>query len=62
MSALLIRNGKLIDPAQGIEAERDLLFKDGRVLAIEPPGKLKTAAKNEGAEELDATGLVVAPG
>ena len=62
MTALLVRNGKVIDPAQGVEAERDLLFKDGRVLAIEPPGKLKTAAKNEGAEELDATGLIVAPG
>jgi dihydroorotase len=62
MSALLIKDGKLIDPAQGIEAERDLLFKDGHVLAIEPPGKLKTAAKNEHAEEFDATGLVVAPG
>jgi dihydroorotase len=62
MTALLIRNGKLIDPAQGIEAERDLLFKDGRVVAIEGPGKLKTAAKNEHAEELDATGLIVAPG
>ena len=62
MTALLVRNGKLIDPAQGIEAERDLLFKDGRVVAIEGPGKLKTAAKNEHAEELDATGLIVAPG
>ena len=39
MSALLIRNGKLVDPAQGIEVERDLLFKDGRVAAIEAPGK-----------------------
>ncbi len=62
MPALLIRNGKVVDPAQGIEAERDILFKDGRVLAIEPPGKLKTAAKNEQAEEFDATGLIVAPG
>ncbi len=62
MAALLLRNGKLIDPAQGIEAERDLLFKDGRVAAIDTPGKLKTAAKNEHAEEIDATGLVVAPG
>ena len=62
MSALLIRNGKLVDPAQGIEVERDLLFKDGRVAAIEAPGKLKTAAKNEMAEEFDATGLIVSPG
>jgi dihydroorotase len=62
MTALLIRNGRLVDPAQGLETERDLLFRDGRVVAIEPPGKLKTAAKNEHAEELDATGLIVAPG
>ena len=62
MTALLIRNGKMIDPTQGVEAERDLLFKDGRVAAIDGPGKLKAAAKSERAEEFDATGLMVAPG
>ena len=59
MTALLIRNGHLIDPAAGIDAAKDLLLKDGRVAEIAGPGKLKHA---NGAEILDATGLTVAPG
>ena len=59
---MLIRGGRLVDPAAGIDAERDVLLRDGRVAAVEPTGKLKAAAKQENAEVLDATGLVVAPG
>lgn len=59
MTALAIRNGHLIDPAAGIDAAKDILLKDGRVAEIAGPGKLKQA---EGAEILDATGLIVAPG
>ncbi len=55
---LLIAGGRLIDPASGIDALRDLLFADGRVAAIGSPGALRA----EGAERVDATGLVVAPG
>ena len=62
MRAILIRGGHLIDPSAGVDAGRDLLLKDGRVAAIEPPGKLTAAAKQEDAEILDAAGLVVAPG
>jgi dihydroorotase len=59
MSALVIRNGHLIDPAAGIDALKDILFKDGKVAEIAAPGKLKQL---NGAETLDASGLVVAPG
>src|SRR5512146_1911699 len=59
MTALIIRNGHLIDPAAGLDAAKDILLKDGRVAEIAGPGKLKTA---NGAEVLDATGLTVAPG
>lgn len=59
MTALLIRNGHLIDPAAGVDAPKDILLKDGRVADIASPGKLKSA---NGAEVLDATGLTVAPG
>lgn len=59
MTALAIRSGHLIDPAAGIDAPKDILIKDGRVAEIAAPGKLKTA---NGAESLDASGLVVAPG
>jgi dihydroorotase len=59
MTALVIRGGNLIDPAAGVDALKDILFKDGRVAEIASPGKLKQA---NGAEVLDATGLTVAPG
>ncbi|MGA9670889.1 MAG: dihydroorotase [Terracidiphilus sp.] len=59
MTALVIRNGHLIDPAAGVDGLKDILLKDGRVAEIASPGKLKQA---NGAEVLDATGLIVAPG
>jgi len=59
MTTLAIRNGRLVDPAAGVDADKDILLKDGRVAEIAGPGKLKQA---NGAEVLDATGLVVAPG
>ena len=59
MTTLAICGGRLIDPAAGVDGSKDILLKDGRVAEIAGPGKLK--GKN-GAEVLDATGLVVAPG
>jgi dihydroorotase len=59
MTALAIRGGHLLDPAAGVDGPRDILFKDNRVAEIAAPGKLKTA---NGADTLDAKGLVVAPG
>jgi dihydroorotase len=59
MTALVIRGGYLIDPAAGVDGLRDVLLKDGKVAEIAAPGKLKLA---NGAEVLDATGLVLAPG
>ena len=59
MTALVIRGGQLLDPAAGVDAPKDILLKDGRVAEIAAPGKLKLA---DGAESIDATGLMVAPG
>jgi dihydroorotase len=59
MNALIIRNGHLIDPGAGVDAPKDIFLKDGRVVEIAGPGKLKSA---NGAEVLDASGLTVAPG
>jgi dihydroorotase len=59
MTALVIRGGQLLDPAAGVDGMKDILLKDGRVAEIAAPGKLKLA---NGAESIDATGLVVAPG
>jgi dihydroorotase len=55
---LLIKNGYIIDPAQGINAGRNLLIEDGRVAAL---FNYRDAVP-EDVEIFDATGLVVAPG
>jgi dihydroorotase len=64
MTALVIRNGHLIDPGAGIDAPKDILLKDGRVAEIAAPGKLKLAngAAGSDIQSLDAAGLTVAPG
>ncbi len=59
MTALAIRGGHLLDPAAGVDGLKDILFKDNRVAEIAAPGKLKLA---NGAQTLDAKGLIVAPG
>lgn len=59
MSDVLILNGRLIDPARGIDEPRDLLLRNGKVAAVDQPGSLNGV---EAAETIDATGLVVAPG
>src|ERR671917_558704 len=55
---LLIANGYLIDPTQGLNGGKNLLIEDGRVAALLSHGE----GVPEGAEIFDATGLVVAPG
>jgi dihydroorotase len=59
MSDTLILNGRLIDPANQIDAPRDLLLRGGRIAAIEAPGQL---ASVEAEQTIDAAGLIVAPG
>ncbi len=56
MSGLLVRGGRLIDPANGIDGNHDLLLEDGTVRAVGAPGSLTAP------EMLDTTGMVVAPG
>src|SRR5436309_13057316 len=55
---LLIQNGYVIDPAQGINTGKSLFIEDGRVVGLSSHGD----PVPEGAEVFDATGLVVAPG
>ncbi len=59
MKDLLIQNGHLIDPTSGSDAPRDLLIRDGRIAAIDPPGAFNDLPDSD---RIDATGLVVAPG
>jgi len=51
---LLIKGGRVICPAQGIDKEADLLIEDGRIAGI---GQFR-----EEAETIDAAGLLVTPG
>jgi dihydroorotase len=55
---LLIANGYLIDPTQGLNGGKNLLIEDGRVASLSAHGD----GVPEGAEVFDATGLIVAPG
>jgi dihydroorotase len=56
VKALLIKNGRVVDAASGLDARRDLLIEDGRLVAMEP------SIERPEAELLDAAGWVVAPG
>ncbi len=55
---LLIANGYLIDPTQGLNGGKNLLIENGHVAALLSHGE----GVPEGAEVFDATGLIVAPG
>jgi len=56
MPKLLIKNGRVIDPASGHDAVADVLLEDGLVAGV---GQNISA---NGAETFDASGLIVAPG
>ena len=47
MSDVLILNGRLVDPASGVDAERDLLLRHGKVVAVEKPGGLSDVKAKE---------------
>lgn len=56
--SLLIRGGRVIDPLARVDAELDVLLRDGRVAEVAPPKKIRGSAD----ESLDARGLIIAPG
>lgn len=57
MPSLLIKSGRIIDPALHFDADADLLMRDGVTAQIAPPGEIT------GADEVfDAKNLIVAPG
>jgi len=56
MSSLLIRNGRVIDPANGIDRVTDVLVVDGCIAGLgEMPG-------SKAEQVIDATGRIVCPG
>ena len=56
MNRFLVKNGRVIDPASGLDGPRDVLVEDGLIAAVEE----KIEAPD--AEVHDAAGRVVAPG
>ena len=56
MEKLLIRGGRVIDPANGIDAVLDVRIEDGRIAAVAP------GLSADGARVIEAAGRVVAPG
>lgn len=54
MSSLVLKNGRVVDPSQGLDEVLDLRVENGVVARIGP--------SLSGDEELDVTGLVVMPG
>ena len=55
MSATIIRNGRVIDPANKRDEVGDLYIVDGRIAG-------KSEVRGQKSEEIDAKGLIVAPG
>ncbi len=56
MSKLLLKGGRIVDPAQNFDGIADLLVEDGKIAAV------AEAITADGAVEKDVTGLIVAPG
>lgn len=57
MSGLLIKGGRVIDPASGFDASADVAIRDGRIAAI---GEGLSAADAD--QVIDAVGMIVCPG
>jgi len=56
MSKLLLKGGRIVDPARGVDETADLLIDDGIIAGH------GTDLDADGAEVIDAAGLIVAPG
>ena len=73
---LLIKNGRVIDPATGLDGQRDILVKDGRILQVketiadeeiraasaETDTAGEAAAWDTALKVIDASGMIVCPG
>jgi dihydroorotase len=59
MATLLIRGGRVVDPAQGIDRVDDVLVRDGLIVSVGHAGGQPLGRADE---TIDAAGLIVAPG
>ena len=58
-SELLVKNGRVIDPANGIDRKCDVLVVDGQIAEV---GKIERFAEKSAQTVIDATGKLVTPG
>ncbi len=56
---LLVKNGRVLDPASKTDAALDILLDGEKIREVAPAGKI---AATQNAEVFDAAGLIVAPG
>ena len=59
---LLIKNGRVIDPATGTDAKRNIWIEGGRIARIAPAETSGDSSAAPNGDTLDAAGLVIAPG
>lgn len=73
MRQIIIRNGRLIDPARAIDSIAEVTIQDGKVTSINlgqsksaargtPPSELEATTNVAESIVIDATGLIVCPG
>lgn len=60
MKKLLITNGRIVDPANGIDQAGDVYILDGKIERVAPGAR--DCEQDAGREVIDAGGLIVAPG
>ncbi|MDH5424368.1 MAG: dihydroorotase [Gammaproteobacteria bacterium] len=58
-NALIIKQGRVIDPANELDAVKDIYIKNGHIIAIDDH---ISADKAGDAQQIDASGLIVIPG
>jgi dihydroorotase len=59
LKSILLRGGRLIDPAGGLDGEYDLLVRDGKIAAVERFG---TGGNSHDATLVDTSGCWIVPG
>src|SRR5216110_1384937 len=59
MSSLLLTGGRVIDPANRLDSEADVLISDGKIAGV---GVDAIAKAGRDAEQMDVSGLIVCPG
>ena len=58
MGEFVLRGGRVVDPAQGLDGPSDVAVRDGRIVGLLEPG----AAAGGAAVDIDVTGTIVTPG